>query len=152
MTWLLIPAADRAKARTVVSRMDAVLGYPRTLAESEITRIGPVSQTIPAPRCETQTAVMLHDATGAAALHGAIAIQVDDVVQSLRERPVDIDGTRKLIREWIADQAWQTQPTLPGVLAAWANVTPRDGGTGSADGRPIPESEDAARLAAPMTR
>lgn len=139
MTWLLAPAADRLKARRVVSRIDQILGYPRTLAESEIVRVGPASQSVPAPRTETQVPVMHHDMTGATILHGAIAIGVDAVITSLRERFVEIDGVRKRIREWIADQAWETRADLPGVESAWSSVTPRDGAGGSVDGVPIPE-------------
>jgi hypothetical protein len=142
MPWLLIPAADRAKARSVISRIDQMLGYPRTLAESEIVRIGAGAQTAPRPVTATQTHVMLHDGTGATILWGAIAIGLDDVIASLRERFVTIDGVRKRVREWITDQGWETRADLPGVLAAWTSVTPRDGGSGSATGVPIPEGSE----------
>jgi len=138
VTWLLIPAADRDKARAVLSRIDAILGYPRTLAEAEIVRIGQASQSAPAPRTETQTAVFVHASdAGVTQLRGAVAIQVDDVIDALRERRVTLDGTRKRIREWIADQGWEVRADLPGVIERWSQVAPRDGGTGSTTGEPI---------------
>jgi hypothetical protein len=142
VSWLLIPAADRLKARRVVARMDAMLGYPRTLAEGEIQRIGSASQTAPRPFTATQCTVLLHDNTGATVLWGAIAIKLDPVITALRERFVTIDAVRKRIREWIADQGWETRADLPGVAIAWTSVTPRDGAAGSADGTPIPEGSE----------
>lgn len=142
MSWLLIPAADRLKARRVVARMDEMLGYPRVLAEAEILRLGAASQTTPRPFTATQCTVLLHDNTGATVLWGAIAIKLDPVVTSLRERFVTIDAVRKRIREWIADQGWETRADLPGVATAWTSVTPRDGAAGSSDGTPIPEGSE----------
>lgn len=141
MAWLLIPSSDRPAARRVISRIDAMLGYPRQHAASELTRLGAgIHASI--VRTETQAMVLLHDATGALVLHGAIAIHVDAVVDAMRERFVDLDGVRMRIREWIAVRAWEVRATLPGVDTAWSSVTPRDGAAGSADGEPIPEGSE----------
>lgn len=142
MTWLLAPAVDRSKVRRVVSRIDQILGYPRTLSESEIVRVGVASKAAPRPVTSTQCVVLVHDATGATVLHGAIAVGLDPVITALRERFVEIDGVRKRVREWIADQGWETRADLPGVVSAWSSVTPRDGAAGSADGTPIPEGNE----------
>lgn len=144
MTWIIAPSADRALARRVAQRIDQILGFPRTLAESEITRIGPASQTVPAPRCETEVTVLVHStAAGATLLRGVIAIGISDAARlALRERFVDRLGTRKRIREWIADQAWEVRADLPGVAENWRDVTPRDGAAGSVDGTPIPEGQE----------
>lgn len=145
MTWLLIPATDRAQARRVVQRIDQMLGYPRQLAESEITRIGAASQRIPIERIrtETQTVVLVHsESAGVAQLRGAVAILVDDVVDALRGRFVEIGGVRRRIREWIVAQGWQVRASLPGAESNWRQVAPRDGAEGSADGVPIPEGAE----------
>jgi hypothetical protein len=144
MTWLLAPSTDRLLARRFVARLDQILGYPRTLAESEITRRGPASQTVAAPRCETEMAVYVHSTTaGVTALRGVIAIYINDSArEALRERFIEHDGVRKRVREWIADQGWQVFADRPGVDGNWTNVTPRDGAAGSADGVPIPEGAE----------
>lgn len=143
MTWLLIPATDRAQARRLVQRIDQMLGYPRTLTESEIARIGPASQLVPAPHVESQVSVMVHATdAGTTQLRGAIAVHVDPIVDALRERVVEIDGVRRRIREWIADRGWQVMAELPGVADRWSMAAPRDGAEGSADGVPIPEGSE----------
>ncbi len=141
MSWLIGPAEDRPKLRRVVARIDAILGYPRTHAESELRRrgSGPWAPTV---RTETQCAVMRHDLTGATILQGAIAISLDEVTDALRDRFVEIDGVRKRVRQWIADQGWEVRADLPGALSAWSELQPRDGEAGSADGVPIPDGEE----------
>lgn len=143
MSWLLIPAADRIIARRVVARRDQILGYPRQLTEAEVVRIGGGRHVpIELLRTEAQTVVMLHDMTGVVAIQGAVAIFVDPVIDAMRERFVEHLGVRKRVREWIADRAWEVRATLPGVAAAWSQVAPRDGATGSATGAPIAEGAE----------
>lgn len=145
MTWLVIPASDRALARRVVQRIDEVLGYPRALSEADVSRIGTVSRTAPIAglTTESQAIVMLHVSdAGTTALRGAVAIGVDPVVNALRDRVVDIDGVRRRIRDWIAAQGWQVFGSLPGAIDRWSQVVPRDGATGSPDGVPIPAKDD----------
>lgn len=141
MRWLLIPAADRPKARRIAGRIDAILGYPRTHAEAEVTRHGrgPHAATV---YTETQCMVLVHGDTGHTSLHGAIAVSVDDVTDALRERFVTIDAVRKRIRQWIADQGWRVFDDLPGVSDAWMRLAPRDGEPGSSTGEPIPEGSE----------
>ena len=85
MTWLLAPSTDRLLARRFVARLDQILGYPRTLAESEITRHGPASQSVAAPRCETEMAVYVHSTTaGVTALRGVVDVDADRPAQRAR--------------------------------------------------------------------
>ena len=146
MTWLLIPGADRAAARRVAGRMDAILGYPRQLSESEITRIGEASQRVPIAsiRTETQTAILLHSAVaGAVALRGVIAVNVGDVAAALRERFFDIgDGVRKLLRDITTERGWEVRADLPGAAANWSPIATRDGAAGSVDGVPIADGAE----------
>lgn len=143
MPWVIAPAADRALLRRIVARLDAILGYPRQLAESEVTRVGGGRHVpIELLRTDAQTTVMVHDATGAVALHGAVALFVDPVLDGLRERFVDHLATRKRVRLWIADQAWQVRADLPGVAAAWSALPHRDGAEGSANGAPIADGAE----------
>jgi hypothetical protein len=143
MSWLLIPAADRAIARRIVARLDAILGYPRAHAEAEVTRRGGGRHVpIALVRTDAETCVMLHDMTGAAALQGAVAIGVSDVLDAMRDRFVEYEGTRRRVREWIADRGWEVRANLPGVDAAWSERPARDGAAGSADGVPIAEGAE----------
>lgn len=143
MPWLIAPAADRPLVRRIVARLDAILGYPRQLAESEITRVGGGRHVpIELLRTDAQTVVMLHDMTGAAAIQGAVAIWVDPVIDALRERFVEHLTIRKRVREWIADRGWEVRATLPGVASAWALLPHRDGAAGSSDGQPIPDGAE----------
>lgn len=149
MGYLLIPASDRAAARRLLGRIDQIAGYPRTLAESELTRRGP---TPPGgwATCVTDTAVSvwLHDASGAAQLHGAIGIHFGrDLVDMLDTRSVDVldGGGKRRIRQIITGRGWQLRSDaqgLPGEPEAWMRVAHRDGAEGSADGVPIPEGEE----------
>lgn len=144
MAWLLIPADDRAAARKLAQRIDQILGYPRDLAESELRRIGP---TPPGgwAACRTETAplIMVHDDTGAAQLHGAIALQTDAIVEAMADaRSFDVDGSKRRLRAIIADRGWVLRAELPGQPEAWSAVAARDGAEGSADGVPIPEGEE----------
>ncbi len=141
MRWLLIPAADRAKGRRVVQRVDQILGYPRTHAEGDFTRHGGAPHAA-SVYTETQPIVMLHDATGATVLHGAIAISVNGVVDALRTRFIEIDGVRKRLSQWITDQGWTLADDLPGVASAWTQIAVRDGEAGSATGIPIAPGDE----------
>lgn len=154
LRYLLAPATDRALVRRVLSRVDQILGYPRQHAESEITRTGPRARAIPIAsiRTETAFAVLVHDATGAEILHGAIAVQIDGIADALRERFIEHGGVRRRLREWIAAQGWEIRAALPGQADAWAQVAARDGGEGSADGRPIPEGEELSADTKERTR
>lgn len=109
MTWVLAPSGDRALARRVAQRLDQILGYPRTHAEPELTRRGrgPHAPTV---STETLVAVHIHSTTaGATLLRGAIAIGIsEDARLALRERFVEHNAVRKRIREWIADQGWES--------------------------------------------
>jgi len=136
------PAADRPLLRSFAQGVDKILGLPRTLAESEITRTGPASQSAPLPRVETAFAVHVHDDTGPAILHGAIALEVDGVAERLKERFIRHNATRKRVRQWIADQGWVVRGDLPGVESAWSPLPARDGADGSPDGVPIPEGAE----------
>lgn len=140
--YLLVPAADRALLRAVLRRLDEVLGFPRTLAESEIVRSGEASQHAPAPYTEAAFGVWLHDNTGATVLHGAIAVCINDIGDTLRERQITHGGTRKKLRQWIADQGWEIRTDLPGAITAWTQIAPRDGEPGSSTGVPIPPDPD----------
>lgn len=139
---IICPSTDRLLMRKFASRLDQNLGYPRTLAESEIERTGPASQRAPRPRIDTAWTVWIHDNTGAPLLHGAIALEVNGIADRLRDRFVEHLTIRKRARQWIADQGWVIRADLPGDVAAWSLLPPRDGASGSADGRPIPEGEE----------
>jgi hypothetical protein len=136
------PASDRPLVRRFAQRLDQILGFPRTLAESEVTRTGPASQSAPLPRIETAFAAHVRDATGAVILHGAIALEVDGRAVELANRFVEHAATRKRVSEWVADQGWQIRGDLPGDPEAWTALEPRDGAAGSADGTPIPEGSE----------
>jgi hypothetical protein len=129
MTWLLAPTADRPIVRKMLRAIDVLLGYPRTLAESEITRVGNGPHA-PTSRTETQCAVRVNTNLG------AIAVSVDAVIQALRDRTVQIDGEQ--IRVRIDDLGWELRANLPGNAANWTPVPPRDGGAGSTTGEPVP--------------
>lgn len=141
-----MPAADRPIARALWERLDEIEGFPRTLAESEITRIGPASQRVPAPYTETLFTAYVHDDTGAAALHGAVALTIDEPPEGLMRRRLTYNGTTRTLREWvdvgIANRGWQIRDALPGVAEAWSLVAPRDGEAGSADGVLIAEGAE----------
>lgn len=140
MSYLLAPATDRALMRRVLQRVDQILGWPRTHVDGEAGyRRG---RNAPAAHTESQFAVYVHDATGATILHGALAVHIDGISAALRERFVDHEGTRKRLREWIADQGWEVRADLPGVASAWTRVLPRDGAEGSATGMPIAEGDE----------
>jgi hypothetical protein len=138
--YLCAPAADRALFRTVISRADQILGYPRTHASGEPDVV--IASGAPAPVTSAAFAVFVHDNTGAEILHGAVAAQVDGITSALRERFVEHNAVRKRIREWIADQGWELRATLPGVRSAWTRLAARDGAAGSATGVPIPEGQE----------
>ena len=138
--YLIAPAADRALLRRVLSRLDQILGYPRTHAADEPGVR--VARGAALPYTEAAFVVFVHDNTGATLLHGAIAVQINGLGDALRERFIEHNGVRKRLREWIADQGWEVRADLPGVRGAWAQVQPRDGGAGSADGVPIPEGSE----------
>jgi hypothetical protein len=146
MMWLLIPGSDRAAARRVVSRIDQILGYPRTHAAGEVDRVGSASQVVPLASIstETQMEILVHSTTaGLLALRGVIAINVNSVADALRRRYFDIgDGVRKLLRDIITERGWEVRATLPGVEANWTRVATRDGEAGSSDGVPIPEGSE----------
>lgn len=148
MRWLLLPADDRPAAREIVSRIDQILGYPRQHAEGELARHGRApAGGWPAVRTETQVPVYVHDDTGVAQLHGAIAIGVDGVVEAIADsRNIDVgDGIRRRLRDTIAARGWVLRSDaqgMPGEPDAWTRVAHRDGAEGSADGRPIPEGEE----------
>lgn len=145
MRWLLIPSSDRAAARKLAARIDQILGWPRQHTEAEIIRRGPAAQRVPlaAIRTETQMPIMVHDQTGAAQLHGAVAIGIDAVVDALQDRQVDVgDGLKRRIRDVISNRGWQIRDALPGEIEAWRDVLPRDGADGSSTGEPIPEGEE----------
>ena len=151
MTWLLIPAADRTRARHLVGRLDAIMGYPREHAEAEILRVGPASQRVPLASIRTDAlcAVYRHDLTGAAQLHGAIAVLIDDAArEALRNRRITIDGVTRRVAEWIQALGWQVRATLPDLPTTidepnpWTRLAHRDGGEGSATGTPIPEGDE----------
>lgn len=153
MGYLLIPGSDRAIARRLVARIDQIAGYPRTLAESELRRVG---RTPPGgwATCSTDAAVVVwrHDATGPAQLAGAIAIHYGpDVVRMLSRRLVDPeDGAgKRLIQQIIADRGWVLRTDAQGLpdpgdetRQPWTRLAHRDGADGSADGVPIPEGKE----------
>lgn len=129
MAWLLIPIADRTKARKLVRAIDVLLGYPRTCAESELVRhgAGPHAAIVHTEtQCEVRVNLVL----------GAIAVSLDGVVDALRGRTIDIDGEQIRIR--IDDLGWQVRANLPGNESDWQTVQPRDGGAGSTTGEPVP--------------
>lgn len=138
--YLLAPATDRALMRKALGRLDQILGYPRTHSRDEPDVHCPPGAAL--PYTEAAFAVYLHDNTGATLLHGAIAVAVNGVGATLRERFIEHNLTRKRLREWIADQGWETRTSLPGSRDAWTRVEPRDGADGSADGTPIPEGDE----------
>jgi hypothetical protein len=140
--YLIAPATDRVLLRRFLGRIDQILGYPRAhaLSEAEVR----VSAGGPLPVTETAFVVYVHDAVNdAPILHGAIAVQVDGIAESLRERFLENgSGVRKRLREWIQDQGWEVRPDLPGTRLAWTRIAHRDGAAGSATGVPIPEGSE----------
>lgn len=149
MKALLVPATptDRDIARKLWSRLDVIYGYPRTLAEIEIVRTGPASQSAPAPHIETLFAACLHDQTGAAQLHGVVALVVDDPPAGMLARRITYQGTTRTLGEWIvwleSNRGWQRWTgALPGQPEAWSLLAVRDGEAGSVDGTPIPEGQE----------
>ena len=137
---LIAPASDRVLLRRIATRLDQILGFPRTLAESEVTRTGPSSQSAPLPRIDAAFAIHLHDMTGPVALRGAVALEVDN--HGLGRRFVRYSGTRKRVSAWITDQGWDVRGGLPGDPDKWTRLPHRDGAAGSADGVPIPEGDE----------
>ena len=125
MTWLVAPLADRPLVRRILRAIDVLLGYPRTLAESELVRVGrpPHAATV---RTEAQCAVML------SATH--IAVSIDPFVQALIGRQVTIDGQATTVT--LTRGGWTTSATLP--AGTWTPAPARDGGEGSTTGRPVP--------------
>lgn len=135
---------QRAAFRTLWSRLDQITGYPRThSADEHGVR---VARGRPLPYTETLFAGFVHDDTGATVLHGAVALMVDDPPDGLMRRRITHADTERTLAEWIAwgeaNRGWVVRATLPGVESAWTQVAPRDGGEGSADGKPIPEGEE----------
>jgi hypothetical protein len=139
---VIAPGSDRALFRRFAQRLDQILGFPRTLAESEITRTGPASQSAALPHTETAFTVYVHDDTGAVQLRGALALEVDGHATGLASRFVQHNAVRKRVSEWIADQGWVVRADLPGQESAWTYLDARDGAAGSADGVPIAEGEE----------
>lgn len=146
MRALLGAGTERAAFRRLWSRLDQITGYPRTLAESEITRTGPASQRAPRPYIESLFYGLVHDDTGATILHGAIALVVDELPDGLLRRRIEHGGTTRTLAEWIQrgrdTRGWEVRSDLPGQPEAWTIVQPRDGAVGSATGEPIPEGEE----------
>lgn len=145
MSWLIVPGADRAAVRLLVGRIDQILGYPRQLSESEITRIGAASQGVPIAEVvtETQAAILLHSSdAGDVALRGVIAVNVGPALEALRLRFFDVGDGREQLGDIIADRGWEEREDLPGLAANWSPLPPRDGGEGSADGIPIAEGAE----------
>jgi hypothetical protein len=144
MSWLLIPPADRAIARAILGRIDEIMGFPRTHLEDEIVRVGPVAQTVPAPRTETQSLVMRHSTVaGLAALRGVIAIDLGAIRGALGERFFVVNSQRRRLREVIVGRNWEVrQGDLPGSGENWLPLPARDGAAGSANGTPIPEGAE----------
>lgn len=147
MTWIIIPATDRARARAFVARLDAAMGYPRTHARDEPGLV--LHERSPAPRTETLCMLLRHDATGPAQLHGAVAILIDESTRkALRDRRVTIDGVTRSVARWVEVLGWQARASLPGApttiyeVSPWSQLPPRDGAAGSATGVPIPAIED----------
>jgi hypothetical protein len=130
MTWLLAPIADRLIVRKLVRAIDTKLGYPRTLADSEVTWHGGKPAAALPVRTETQCEVRINTNLG------AIGVKLDAVIQALRGSDVNVDGEQIRIR--IDDLGWQVVQNLPGNAANWTTVPPRDGGAGSATGVPVP--------------
>jgi hypothetical protein len=124
MSWLLIPLADRAIVGRVIRAIDVLLGYPRTLAESELVRIGrgPHAPTV---RTETQCAVLI------GATH--LAVSVDAIVQALVGRQITIDAQQVTVT--LTRAGWSIVETLP--AGTWTPLPPRDGGAGSTTGVPV---------------
>jgi hypothetical protein len=128
MSWLLAPVTDRLIVRKILRAIDIRLGYPRILADSEVTWRGGKPPTVPVIRTETQCEVRFN------ANLGVIAVKLDTVVDALRGGDVNVDGETVRIR--INDIGWQVVQNLPGNVGNWAAVAPRDGGAGSTDGVP----------------
>jgi hypothetical protein len=146
MTWLLVPATDRAILRRVLGRLDAIMGYPRTHSREEPGLVcGPRA---PLPRTDTLVAVYRHDLTGAAQLHGALAVAIDDYGAQLGARRITHDGTTRTLAEWVSVLGWEVRATLPDSPATidtpgpWTRLPHRDGADGSATGTPIPEGDE----------
>jgi len=144
--YLLVPAADRAILRTLLGRLDAIMGYPRTHARGEPDLV--IGPRAPLPRTDTLVAVYRHDLTGAAQLHGALAVAIDDYGTRLGSRRVTHNGTTRTLAEWITALGWQVRTTLPEAPTTlddpnpWTRLAPRDGAAGSATGTPIPEGDE----------
>jgi hypothetical protein len=142
MTWLLVPATDRAILRRVLGRLDAIVGYPRTHSRSEPGVV--CAPSSPLPTTIALATVLRHDLTGPAQLQGALAVRIKpDMRATLSRRVVETADGRKTLAAWITDRAWELRADLPDppTLAAnhWTLLAPRDGAAGSADGTPIPE-------------
>lgn len=149
----LIPATptDRDIARRLWARLDVIYGYPRTLAESEITRTGPASQLAALPYIESLFSAYLHDSTGAAALHGVSALVIDDPPAGMLARSLTYNSVTRTLGQWLAflettvpngGRGWVRATSLPGVADAWTLLAVRDGEAGSATGVPIPPGEE----------
>ena len=146
MAWLLIPGSDRAAARKLVARIDQILGYPREeTAATGVVHVGPGRHPA-VVRTESQTMILVHDATGPALLDGVIAISTDAVVDAMKDRLVDVRGVKQRIQDIIAERGWEVRAALPDpadeTRDPWTRVEPRDGAQGSADGVPVPEGQE----------
>jgi hypothetical protein len=126
MNWLLVPLADRAIVRRIVRAIDVLLGYPRTLADNEVTWHGGKPPSALPIRTETQCAVLL------GATH--IAVSVDAIVQALVGRQITIDAQQVTVT--LTRAGWSVVETLP--AGTWTPLPPRDGGAGSTTGVPVP--------------
>ena len=143
LRYMLVPFADRDVLRSLIVRLDQIVGFPRTHSASEHgISIGAGNKP---PYTETLFAVQIHDTTGPLALQRVIAVTVDDLATALAERFITHLGVRKRLREWVIDRGWQLRTTLPeGDLepSPWSPVPVRDGAAGSATGVPIAEGSE----------
>jgi len=142
MIFILAPLSDRATLRFVLGRLDQILGYPRTHRKVQGKRT-------PRTRTETAFAVLQHDNTGPALLHGVLAVFIDNDTQTLLSgRYVEYNSVRKTFNQWIIDLGWETRQTLPDMpttiyeSSPWTQLSPRDSGQGSVDGTPISEGQE----------
>jgi hypothetical protein len=146
MRALLAPATatDRGYARELWAALDVLYGYPRAHAADEpgvqIRRGGSP------PYTETLFVAYIHDDTGAAALHGVVALVVDDPPAGMLRRRITRGATTRTLGEWIdwlvTNRGWAIMTSLPGQVEAWTQLAVRDGAAGSSTGVPIPEGEE----------
>lgn len=142
--YLLGASTERAAFRALWAQLDQITGYPRTHhADEPDVRI---ARGAAPPYTETLFAGFVHDSTGPAILHGALALMVDEVPPGLLARRITHGGTTRTPAEWIAwgeaARGWEVRSSLPGDESAWTRVLPRDGAAGSPDGVPIAEGEE----------